>query len=83
MLGLINIISIIIVIVLVITSRKCLEIVRVGTISKNLYYKEIHLYILISSLLLITGVILSGVTFFRMLTVFNCSYLSGYIEIFF
>lgn len=69
MLELINIVSIIMVIGLVVISRKCLEIVRVGTKNKNLYYKEIHLYILISSISLITSVILSSITFFRMLTV--------------
>ena len=68
MLELIDIVSIIMVIGLVVISRKCIEVVRVGTKNKNLYYKEINLYILISSILLITSFILSGITLLRMLT---------------
>lgn len=65
---LINIVSFIIVIGLVIVSRKCIKLVKVGIKNKNLFYKEINSYKLISSITLIISVILSGVTFFRMLT---------------
>lgn len=65
---LINIVSFVIIIGLVILSKKCLKIVRVGTKNKKLFYKQINSYILISSISLITSVMLSGVTFFRMLT---------------
>ena len=68
MLRLINIVSIIMIIGLVIISRKCLEIVRVGTKNRNLYYKEINRFMLIASILLINSVILSGITLFRVLT---------------
>jgi hypothetical protein len=61
-----NTILIIMVIVLGVISGKYLEMGKEGSISNNLSYKKGNFYILMSTILLITSIILSALIFFQM-----------------